>query len=186
MNHQQEQEILAAIRRGDLNAFGQLVEAFQQMAFTLAVRVVKDRDVAEDIVQEAMIKAYHMISRFRGDSRFSTWLYQIVYHKALDHLKKMKRVQMVSPQQHYPGLSEENWAFEEEDGLQRRKLVQWAMNQLNAEEQTLLTLYYYESMPVREIAEVLKCTPNRAKVSLHRSRKKLQSLLEGKMDTVNL
>ena len=77
---------------GDSKAFGQLVQKYQAFVFTIVIRIVKVREEAEEVAQDTFIKAYESLSSFRGDSKFSSWLYSIAYRKALDALRKNKKI----------------------------------------------------------------------------------------------
>src|SRR5690606_17752252 len=91
MTNQTEHNYLKRILRGDIEAFSYFVDTYKHMAFTIAVRIVQNREDAEDIVQESFIKCFHSLGNFKGDSKFSTWLYRIVYHSALDVVRSQKR-----------------------------------------------------------------------------------------------
>ncbi|MEX0290363.1 MAG: RNA polymerase sigma factor, partial [Flavobacteriaceae bacterium] len=91
MSHNQDQHYIDRALSGDTRAFEVLIENYKHMVFTLALKMVKNREDAEEVAQDAFIKAYSALSTFKGDSKFSTWLYKIVYYRSLDYLKKNKR-----------------------------------------------------------------------------------------------
>src|SRR5918996_3250225 len=84
-------ELLEACRRGDAGAFEELVERTHRQVYTLAYRLVGDRHEAEDVAQEAYLRAYRSLRGFRGDARFETWLYRIVANAAMTHLRRRGR-----------------------------------------------------------------------------------------------
>ena len=96
MNRISEKEIIERVLGGDANAFEELVLRYEKTVYSLAVRMVSDREDAADMTQEAFIKAYNSLSSFRGDSRFSVWLYRITTNVCLDFLRSKSRKQQVS------------------------------------------------------------------------------------------
>ena len=80
--------IIARVKQGDMVAFNALIDEHKAMAFTLAIKLLKNREDAEEVTQDAFVKAYKNISQFEGKSKFSTWLYTIVYNTALTRLRK--------------------------------------------------------------------------------------------------
>src|SRR5437870_1753413 len=84
-------EVLAACRRGDPAAFEEVVRATHRQVYTQALRLVGDRQEAEDVAQEAYLRVYRGLAGFRGDARFETWLYRIVANAALNHIRSRGR-----------------------------------------------------------------------------------------------
>ena len=84
-------ELIVQLQQGDEQAFKKLVDEWQDMVYNTAVSIVQNEDDADDITQDVFIQVYQSVSSFKGDSKFSTWLYRIVISKALDHVKKKKR-----------------------------------------------------------------------------------------------
>jgi RNA polymerase sigma factor (sigma-70 family) len=91
MQPRNEPYLIEKVLQGDSTAFGQLVQKYQAFVFTIVIRIVKVREEAEEVAQDTFIKAYESLSSFRGDSKFSSWLYSIAYRKALDALRKNKK-----------------------------------------------------------------------------------------------
>lgn len=185
MTNQNELLIINKVLAGDRNAFGILVDRYQDLAYTIAVRLLNDPDEAADIVQESFVKCYEVLETFRGESKFSTWLYRIVYRKSLDRLKAIKRKRTEAFEESSGAL-----LLQEDDGnavqlmmkAERKELVKSAIAQLKPEEQTLILLYYFEESSIKEIAEVLDLGMENVKVRLFRTRKKLHNLLKGQVD----
>jgi len=86
-----DQIIIDQILEGDTNAFSVLVDRYKDLVFTLAIRMVKNREEAEEVSQDTFIKVYKSLSKFKGNSKFSTWIYKVAYNTCLDRLKKIKR-----------------------------------------------------------------------------------------------
>ena len=86
-----DQYYIQKVLQGDANAFAYLVDTYKDMIFTLAFKMTKNREEAEEISQDTFIKAYQNLNKFQGDSKFSTWLYSIAYNASLDAIKKNKK-----------------------------------------------------------------------------------------------
>ena len=96
MTEVSEKKIIEKVLGGDANAFEELVLKYEKTVYNLALRMVGDRDDAFDMTQEAFIKAYGSLSSFRGDSKFSVWIYRIATNVCLDFLRSKSRKQQVS------------------------------------------------------------------------------------------
>ena len=187
MTNLNEQLLIEKVLAGDDRAFGCLVDRYQDMAYTIAVRLLKDRTEAEDIVQESFIKSYEVLHTFRGESKFSTWIYKIVYRKSLDRLKALKRKHAESYDNIHEGdirTEGVETAYQVLLKKERKQLLLDTISRLPAEEQTLITLYYFEEASIREVAEILEISMENVKVKLFRSRKKLYNLLNGQIQNL--
>ena len=176
-----DQNLIDRTLQGDTNAFGELVDRYQNFVFTVAIRIVKISEEAEEVAQDSFIKAFDSLSTFRGDSKFSTWLYRIVYHKSLDRVKKNNRHRTYEINEEITDDSLDHI----ENGLEfmlseeRTKLIKDCIDKLPAEDAAIISLYYFEEQTIKEIAKVTDLTEDNIKIKLYRSRKKLFSLLEG-------
>ncbi|WP_435579644.1 RNA polymerase sigma factor [Gilvibacter sp.] len=165
---------------GDPQAFGELVRRYQDYVFTVVNRMVQHREEAQEITQDTFVKAYSSLKSFRGESKFSSWLYTIAYRKTLDRLKKNKRYVA------YEGLEQISDADQdvETHGLkrmmaqERSEAIKQAIAALDPVSSALITFYYYEEMSVKEIEAITDLTADNIKVKLHRGRKRLLSLLQ--------
>ena len=116
--------IIAKVKTGDLSAFNVLIDEYKNMAFTLALKLMKRREDAEEVTQDAFLKAYQKIHQFEGKAKFSTWLYTIVYHTALTRLRKKKL-----PIDHGPLGQEENLvAYSESDKAAKTRAIELYSN----------------------------------------------------------
>ncbi|THD65781.1 sigma-70 family RNA polymerase sigma factor [Robertkochia marina] len=189
MTNLNENLIINNVLAGDKDAFAILVDRYQDMAYTIAVRILHDPDEAADVVQESFIKSYEVLDSFRGDAKFSSWIYRIVYRKALDRLKSIKRrrTDAIDPVKEGTMMAEdaEN-AFQQLMKAERREMVKNAISQLKPDEQTLILLYYFEESSIKEITEVLGLGMENVKVKLFRTRKKLFHLLKGQVDHIKV
>lgn len=166
---------------GEVNAFSFLVEKYQHMVFTLILRIVKDREEAEEIAQDVFVKAFNKLNKFQGTAKFSTWLYKIAYYASLDQIKRNKRTVQTDDIDVYYNSSN----VHDVDVLsslhneERTKVVNRAIAKLAPQEQAILTLYYFEEMSIIEVAKVVKLSVDNVKVKLFRSRKKMLGILDG-------
>ncbi|MEO1012728.1 MAG: sigma-70 family RNA polymerase sigma factor, partial [Bacteroidota bacterium] len=145
------------VLQGEANAFSPLVDRYKHMVFTLAVRIVKNTEEAEEVAQDAFVKAYKALPKFKGDAKFSTWMYKIAYYGALDHLKKMRRypktewIEGYIP--HSPDVLQNT--FEEESGNMQSAMIKRAMQKLPPDHATILTLHYFEELSLKEISKIM-------------------------------
>jgi len=176
-----DQYLIDKVLNGDTNAFGELVDRYQNFVFTIAIRILKVTEEAEEVAQDSFIKAYDSLPTFRGESKFSTWLYRIVYHKSLDRIKMNKRHRTYEINEEVTDDSLNHL----ENGLEfmltteRTSIIKTCIDQLPEVEAAIVSLYYFEEQSVKEIVKVTDLTEDNIKIKLYRSRKKLFSLLKG-------
>ena len=179
MNQKDDQVYIEKVKKGDLASYTYLVDKYKNMAFTIALRVLSDSFEAEDVAQESFIKAYLQINSFEGKSKFSTWLYTIVYRNAVSKLQQNKfKFASISDEM------TEDYAYEYAppviDQLQhseREKFVREAIQKLPKMESVVITLFYLNECSVEEIVEITGLTASNVKVKLFRARKILEKEL---------
>lgn len=175
---------------GNVNAYAFLVERYKAMVFTLSIRIVKNREEAEEISQDVFVKAYTNLKNFKGDSKFSTWIYKIGYYASLDALKRNKRqLNSENIDEIYEvdlGVLQDALSYLEEK--ERKNIIKKALLRLSEEAQIILTLYYFDEMSLKEISKVVNLTEDNIKVKLFRARKKLAIILKNVIEprTINL
>jgi len=188
MSQQPDQHYIEQVLLGDTNAYSVLIDRYKYMVFTIAVRLIKNREDAEEVSQDVFIKAYKSLASFRGSAAFSTWLYKIAYTSVLDFIKKHRKTaeySMVDIDTAYTlTASDDGQRLLEEP--ERNTLLKQSMAKLNAEDQVLLTLFYYEELSLKEIANVLGTSANTTKVRLFRSRDRLSRLMRKAMIDQNI
>ena len=175
-----DQQYIRLVREGDTNAFAVLVDRYKDMVFTLSLKMLKDREEAEEVSQDTFLKIYKSLNKFNGESKFSTWIYKVAFNTCLDRLKKNKRSQPVTTlddfnEQEAISLINVLDLIEERE---RKKMIQDCLQWLPGEDSFLLTLYYFEEQSLEEIATIIGINPNNVKIRLYRSRKKLMALLK--------
>lgn len=179
MTTNNDQFLIDAIRRGNTNAYGQLALRYKDLVYTLALRMLKHREEAEEAAQDAFIKAYTSLDKFKGESKFSTWLYKITYNTCLDRLKKNKK--------HFNDVAIDEFTEHKLETIdnaletliknERSKLVRQCIDKLPSESSMLLTLFYFEELSLDEISKIVNINANTVKVKLFRARKKLAVVL---------
>ena len=181
MTREQEAAVIQAVLDGDVNAYEALVKEYEKNVYNLALRMTGNSEDAADMAQEAFIKAYNSLTAFRGDSKFSVWLYRIVSNVCLDFLRSRSRKQTVS-------LSTENDDGEEveldiadethspEQLLDRsltRDAVRRGLAALPPDHREILLLREIQGLSYEEIADVLGLEAGTVKSRIFRARKKL-------------
>lgn len=181
---QVHQPDIAAILAGDSNEFSALVEQYKNVVFTVALRMLKNREEAEEVAQDTFIKVFKSLGKFKGDSKLSTWIYRIAYNTCLDRLKKS-------------GRDKTNIAIDEIEGFEighvdnalegmikseKGELVRRCIKKLSPKDAALLTLFYLEEKNLNELGEVLKMNENSVKVGLFRARGRLAKILKENLE----
>ena len=179
-----ENEIIRSVLRGNVNDFEKLVTAYEKNVYNIALRMVGDPDDAADMTQETFIKAYRALSGFRGDSKFSSWLYRIASNVCLDFLRSRSR----HPQVSLSTVDEDDRAtFELPDMRQNpeeqlmKKLgmeaVRRGLEQLPEQQRQILVLRELGGLSYAELAQTLGLEEGTAKSRIFRARKRLCALL---------
>ena len=177
--------IIDKVKSGDLSAFNVLIDEYKNMAFTLALKLMKSREDAEEVTQDAFLKAYTKIHQFEGKSKFSTWLYTIVYHTALTRLRKKQLPvdhSQLGQEENLIGYSESDKEWRKLQKEERSSYIQLALSKLSADDQVAITLFYLNENSLQEICEITSWEISNVKVRLHRARKRLLKALESLLD----
>ena len=184
MDKLSDQHYINQIIQGDTNVFGVLVDRYKEMIFTLALRMIKNREEAEEVSQDTFIKIYNSLNKFKGDSKFSTWIYKIAYNTCLDRLKKNKKEENTILIDEFSDnlVKTLDNAFSALEEKERKQTIQNCLNLLSREENFLLTLYYFDDQNLDEIAKIMDINSNNVKVKLFRSRKKLAVILKKQLE----
>jgi RNA polymerase sigma-70 factor (ECF subfamily) len=142
--------------------------------------MTKNKEESEDISQDTFIKAYKNLNKFKGESKFSTWLYRIAYHTSLDQIKKNKN-NNTTFEIHEVTLNQIQSADDILQGIERKeraKIMDECLLRLPEEERSILWMFYYDELSLKEIIEVTSLTEANVKVKLHRARKRLLTIVE--------
>lgn len=184
MTIKNDQYYITKVLEGDTSAFSILVERYKDLIYTLALRMIKNREEAEEVSQDTFIKVYKSLSKFKGDSKFSTWIYKVTYNTCLDRLKKIKRTQNTVAINEFTEheVKTLDSALATLEIKERKEAIQKCINMLPSNDSFLLTLYYFEEQSLDEIAKIVNLKPNNVKIKLYRSRKKLASVLRARLE----
>ncbi|SFW13456.1 RNA polymerase sigma-70 factor, ECF subfamily [Sinomicrobium oceani] len=179
MTDHKDDYYIRQVLEGKTEAFAFLVEKYKDMVFTLSIKMLKDREEAEEITQDVFMISYRSLREFRGDSRFSTWLYRIAYNKCLDVLKRKGRYVIVDYPDRLTGVPHEALnALQQIVEKDRNEAVRQAVKLLPEDDRVLVWMYYFDEMSIKEIAKVVNLSEANIKIKLFRSRKILYRLLE--------
>jgi RNA polymerase sigma factor (sigma-70 family) len=180
MTNLNDQHYIDKILHGETKAFAVLVDRYKDMIFTLAVKMLKNREEAEEVAQDTFIKIYNSLSKFKGDSKFPTWIYKIAYNTCLDRLKKNKKEENNISVDEFSAhlIKTMDNALSALEEKERKQTIQNCLNLLPSDDSFLLTLFYFEDQNLEEISKVMNITANNVKVKLFRSRQKLAVILK--------
>jgi RNA polymerase sigma-70 factor (ECF subfamily) len=179
MNKHEDIFYIDAVRKGNVSAFSVLIERYQDMVYSLALKLLKNTEDAEEMAQDTFIKAYQKLDMYEGKSKFSTWLYSITYNACISELRK-RRIQFSSLEEQRFSDQDEmkiHSYFSENKKEDQEKYLNLALSKLPEDDQVLVTLYYYENQSMDDISMITGLTVSNIKVKIHRARKKMYELL---------
>ncbi|MEO0896823.1 MAG: sigma-70 family RNA polymerase sigma factor [Bacteroidota bacterium] len=169
-----DKRAIERVKAGEQAAFRELIERYQDEAFSLAYSLLKEREWAEDVLQEAFIKAFDKIHSFSYQSSFYTWLYRIVVNRCYNELRKKRLTRL--------GLWEKGGGGEEAADLvytnDRKQIVQAALDRMKPNEALVLRLFYLSELKIEEVVEVTGFSVSKVKVTLHRARKSFADIIK--------
>jgi RNA polymerase sigma factor (sigma-70 family) len=175
-------DLISKVLQGDKTAYAQIIKQHQRFVFTLALRFSKCREDAEEIAQDSFIKAFRALPTFKQNSKFSTWLYSIVYTTAMTFLRK-KRLDTQSIDDETSLIQLEAYSSDhtiiEVEHKSKMQFVNLAISQLSPIDAAIITLFYQGEQSLEEIAQALGMESNTVKVKLHRARQRLREKIEG-------
>jgi RNA polymerase sigma-70 factor (ECF subfamily) len=174
-------EIISLVLKGDQQAYALLVSRYQNFVFTLTMRMLKNREDAEEVAQDVFVKAYRALADFRGASKFSTWLYTIVNSSCLSFLRKKKQeIHSLDNERVFEQVDSQDsgMAANQVEQKSRQVMVTKAIALLAPDDAEIITLFYKAEQSLEEIAQILGIEPNTAKVRLHRARTRLKEKME--------
>ncbi|MDH3321510.1 MAG: sigma-70 family RNA polymerase sigma factor [Flavobacteriaceae bacterium] len=174
-----DQIYIDRVLQGDTNAFAYLIDKYRNMAYTLAIKIVKNAEDAEEVAQDSFIKAFQKLESFKGASKFSTWLYTIVYRNAISSIRK-KKIVTTDIDSFVIENHTDDFDFPQIEAIkngEQKKYVNEAIDQLPETDALLITLFYLNDSSVEEIEAITGLTKANVKVKLFRARKKLYKSL---------
>jgi RNA polymerase sigma-70 factor (ECF subfamily) len=170
-------ELIHRILKGDQALFTHLVERYRGYVFTLTLRQMGNREDAEEVAQDVFVKAYRCLADFRGDARFSTWLYTIVRTSCATHLRKKR--QHTTPMDN-PGVEAllDGNTRPTAELRSRNEALNRAIRLLGPEDAQVITLFYQGEQTLEEIGQIMGLDRNSVKVRLFRARQRLKDKME--------
>jgi len=175
--NQEEQIWINECLEGNTEAFRKIVEAYRHFAYTLAVRITKNEEDAEEVTQDAFLKAYTSLKSFKGEAKFSTWFYKIVLNMAMTKVRRRKPAnQNIDDMQ--LSIADDNEASRKTD---RTYYVEKAIRTLPEDEAAIVTLFYMEEQSLSDISEVVNLSLSNTKVKLFRARNKMAEVLKNEL-----
>jgi len=174
-------ELIEQTLAGNQSAYADLVKRHQRFVFTLAMRFAKGREDAEEIAQDCFVKAYRSLANFQRQSKFSTWLYSIVYTTAMTSLRK-KRIATDSIDDENTYIQVENqssgYDVNSAENKSRSFYLTQAIEQLLPDDAMIITLFYKGEQSLEEIGQAMGMEASTIKVKLFRARQRLKEKLE--------
>ncbi len=175
MKFQDDNETIGRVLSGDVPAYASLVAKHKNLVFSIVLKIVNNREDAEEISQDVFLKAYQSLNTFERKSKFSTWLYRIAYNAAISKTRK-KRVEMVAIEEtvitNY-STDEIGRNMNELEENDRQLILEKALHRLPEEDNLLITLFYKNENSIEDISDITGLSVSNVKVRLHRIRKKL-------------
>lgn len=173
----EDEKLIRKAKDGSRKAFDELVRQYLPRVFRLLYDMTGNYEDAQDLTQETFIKVYTSIDRFRGEAKFSTWLYRIAYNAAIDFRRQKKRVNKVSLDSEYSTLGRKLKAPEVEAFSGEGDAVEAALQKLTESQRTAVVLNYYHGLRMKEIAEIIGCSESTVRVHLFRALRRLRQEL---------
>ena len=173
-DNQKDINILNRIRSGDKSAYKELINRHKDYAFTVAFRILNNREDAEEVAQDAFMQVFGALKSFNAESKFTTWFYRIVFNAALMQKRKNKveSVEIDSSSEAFQVSHSSDSAVDLQKN-ERKNAIQKALQNLSADDTAMITLFYLKELSLEEISEITKISAETAKVKIHRARKRL-------------
>lgn len=174
-------QLIDRIMSGDPSAHRDLVDRHKQYAFTIAFRILRNRENAEEAAQDAFMQAFRHFPSFSREAKFTTWFYRIVFNAALMAKRREKTAaQDLDAVREIPA---EGGAADETKRHERQFHIHEALQRLQPQDAAILTLFYMREHSLEEIAEITGTSASNAKVRLHRARQRMAAELDGLLKT---
>ena len=182
-----ETDIIKKLQQGDERAFRVMVEKYQKLVVNACYKMVFNQEDAKDIAQEVFIEVFHSIHKFRGESKFSTWLYRISINRSLNFIrdnKNQKKTQAIEQDNFGRQAKKEadlgvygDEADKAVESQERQKMLHKTISSLPESQRVAFTLNKYEDLSYQQIAEVMETSVSAVESLIHRAKKNLQKKL---------
>jgi len=171
--------LIESVKKGDTQAFRQLVDKYKDVSLSLACSILKDKEKAEDVLQNAFMKVFQKANSFKHQSAFSSWLYRIVVNTAYNELKRNRSYLDLDDLNSIESQANDKSAIQFLKEEEQKKYVILALDRLKADEALVLRLFYLCDMSLKEVQQITNFTSSKIKVDLHRGRKNMEIVLKG-------
>ncbi len=169
-----EEIYIDKVLSGDVDAFTYFIKTYKNMAFNIALSIVKDEQYAEEVTQDAFMKAFHGLKAFKRTAKFKSWFYRIVVNEAFLRLRSLKKNQtLISVDEDDDTILHEHFEPISEDYNDK---IQQVLSRLNTKESLVLELFYLQELDIDTIMDVTGWTRANVKVILHRARKNTRKI----------
>ena len=178
MKNISDQDIINSVLEGNESDYSIIVDRYKNKAFSMLRRMLKSDFDAEEVLQDCFVKAYYSLKNFKGESKFSTWFYKIVYNTALTKLSLKRRKiesEMSSVEDHFNLESDYDFIDVEKKDL--NDFIREIINKLPERHTAVISLFYLNEMSIEEISDVLQVSASNVKVMLYRARNSLRDLI---------
>ena len=169
----EEDNLITRAKAGDRSAMGELHELHARRVYTAVRRLVGNDQLAEDLSQEAWIRAFEKLDLFRGEAAFGTWLYRLATNVALNYLRRSSKRSSVEAEANLPRVTKA-----QDDVIVARHVLMQAIDQLPPGYRRVLVLHDVEGWTHQEIARSLSCSPGTSKSQLHKARARMRELMQ--------
>jgi RNA polymerase sigma-70 factor (ECF subfamily) len=173
-----ERQLILASKGGSHEAFRVLVERHMKQAYDVAYGLLNDHDDAEDVAQEAFVRAYRSLRNFREEAGFGTWLYRIVHNVSLNRVRQKKVRQSREMNPDHRAAASEARTHSYSETVDTRAHIERALHQLPTLQRSVVILRHLEGMSTQQASRILGCSEGTVKTHLHRGLKKMKRLLE--------
>ena len=183
MGFQSDNYYIDKVIQGEVNAYARLVEKHKDMVYTIALRITRKKEDAEEIAQDAFLKAFEHLKEFKKQSKFSTWIYRIAYNAAISRIRRKSLETTLLDENMIEEVPEEQ-VQQEMEGLhedEQRKMIDMALEQLNELDYLIITMFYLKEKSIDDITEITGLTKSNVKVKLHRIRKRMYQELYSRL-----
>ncbi|MCH7760822.1 sigma-70 family RNA polymerase sigma factor [candidate division TA06 bacterium] len=175
-------ELISRVKAGDMGGFDELVRRYQKKIYYLALKMVRDHDLADEVVQDAFVKAYHAMNKFKEGYPFYPWIYRIAVNICMNHLKQSKRqIRLSDEREIREPVGRENPHSNPEKSLmevEKMKRLENAIDALPPKWKAVLVLRAHEDLSYEEISKVLRIPKGTVMSRLNRARERLKEVLE--------
>jgi len=176
-----DNEIIAQINHGNEGAFNKLVNRYQEMVLNICYGFLNNREDALDLTQDVFVKVFFTLKKFRGQSKFSTWLYRIAVNSSINYLKKNKKqriwqeLDVLFEKESNSKHQQENPAHKNLESEDRKAVLFKAMESLPDKQKTAITLNRLQEFSYKEVAAIMKVNTSEVGVLINRGMKKVRS-----------